>query len=76
MAVERSSRKPDKPRVHEPSSDEAFWESEEGQDAERLFQKFINGEIDFDEAHRIYNKKWDGKPLSGRQGVQLPRMKQ
>lgn len=44
-------------------SEQQFWNSEEGQDIQRLFEDFRSGKKSFDQAHEEYNKKWADKPL-------------
>lgn len=43
--------------------DEAFWNSEEGQDITRMFEEFSSGKRTYDEVFDEYNSKWADKPI-------------
>jgi hypothetical protein len=43
--------------------EEAFWNSEEGQDITRMFEEFSSGRRTYEEVFEEYNKKWADKPL-------------
>lgn len=43
--------------------EDAFWNSEEGQDITRMFEEFSSGKRTYEEVFDEYNKKWADKPI-------------